>query len=55
MRKIDIYVPKSGQWIYVCTTTQAKTCKEAITRYKEQHGIAQEHQNVKALYSKDHK
>lgn len=31
MRKIDIYINKE----YVCTTTQAKTCKQAIKNFKE--------------------
>jgi hypothetical protein len=52
MRKIDLYMPKAGQWAYVCSTTKSKTCKEAVLKFKQVHGIAPEHKNVKALFAK---
>jgi len=51
-KKIDLYVPKNGQWVYVCSTTQSKTCKNAIVKYTQENSIIIEHQNVKALFSR---
>lgn len=45
-RKIDIYVNGS----YVCSTTWAKSCREAVAKYIEQHPEHDEAM-VKARYA----
>lgn len=48
-RKIDIYTmsPSTGKWQYVATTTWAKTCREAVARFKALHP----EQTVKAHFA----
>lgn len=51
-RKIDLYL-KDGP--YICSTTWAKTCKEAVQRYKESRaGLSEETLNrVYARFAKE--
>ena len=37
--KIDIYQRMATGLIYVCSTTWAPTCKEAVWRYHIKHGV----------------
>jgi hypothetical protein len=36
--KIDIFVMRSHGWEYQCSTTWARTCKEAKEKYIEKNG-----------------
>jgi hypothetical protein len=52
--KIDIYIKTdSNQWIYRCSTTWAKTCKEAVARFKESSSFNPAMVGVKANFSKN--
>jgi hypothetical protein len=52
-RKIDIFKGRKGAWVYVCSTNAAKTCRDAVKRYKEVHGIPEYANTVKAFFAKD--
>jgi hypothetical protein len=32
-KKIDLVVKKAGKRFYLCSTTQSKTCKEAVQKF----------------------
>lgn len=38
-RKIDIYVRRSGEWVYVSSTERSRTCEDARARYAEEYGL----------------
>lgn len=51
-KKIDIYIKTdSNKWIYHCSTNMAKTCKEAVARFKEVYNFP--YTNVKANFTKE--
>ena len=50
-RKIDIYTGVHGVWRYACSTTWARTCREARSVYAEKHNMRLE--NVKCYFAKD--
>ena len=42
-RKIDLYTRRksaigSKGWVYACSTTQSRTCKDAVARYQPDNG-----------------
>jgi hypothetical protein len=40
-RKIDIFgMNAQRQWVYICTTNAAKTCKQAVANFVASHGMA---------------
>jgi hypothetical protein len=61
-KKIDLMVKTiTGEWYYLCSTNQHKTCKEALARFLERynHKVYQStcgdfriNHNVKAAFSK---
>lgn len=53
-RKIDIYKGRpGGAWVYQCSTNAARTCRDAVARFKELHGIPLGSDCVKANFAKD--
>lgn len=53
--KIDLYLKRKEGPLYLCSTTWAKTCKEAVARYVEiRGGLSQETlSRVYARFAKD--
>ena len=52
-RKIHIYVKRADAWDYVCSTNAAKTCKDAVARFKDVHGIPLGADTVRAWFAKN--
>jgi hypothetical protein len=52
-RKIHIYRGANGCWQYVCSTNASKTCRDAVSRYKEENKIPQDANIVRAWFAKD--
>lgn len=49
--KIHIYIGAYGIWNYACSTTWARTCKEAREVYTKTHNLCLG--NVKCSFAKD--
>lgn len=51
-RKIDVFKGTPGALVYQYSTNAARTCREAVQRYKELHGIPESAHVIRAFFAK---